>query len=94
MHLGKLCVRASDMLRVYHEGRLERPFQKRLQSLEVTWSEAEGMNPLSEFVAWLPYSFDKAYTTYAFAHYGTRVVQYENFFTSFRRQIRHATSRQ
>ncbi|KAH7708490.1 Protein C25F9.2 protein [Aphelenchoides avenae] len=39
---------------------------------EVTWSEAEGKNPLNEFVAWLLYSFDKSFTTYAFAHYGGR----------------------
>ncbi|KAH7698432.1 Protein C25F9.2 protein, partial [Aphelenchoides avenae] len=39
---------------------------------EVTWSQAEGKNPLKEFVSWVLYSFDKAYPTYAFAHYGGR----------------------
>ncbi|KAH7691331.1 Protein C25F9.2 protein, partial [Aphelenchoides avenae] len=39
---------------------------------EVTWSAAEGKNPLSEFVSWILHSFDKSFHTYAFAHYGGR----------------------
>jgi hypothetical protein len=37
---------------------------------EVTWSAAEGKNPLNEFVNWVLHSFDKSFHTYAFAHYG------------------------
>lgn len=38
---------------------------------QVSWSVAEGHNALNEFVTWILHSFDKKYTTYAFAHYGT-----------------------
>lgn len=38
---------------------------------DMSWSAADGCNPLNEFVKWILYSFDKSYTTYAFAHYGT-----------------------